>query len=149
MNHVCFHWLPSFKMTHIIQEESKSNRFDGNDHLISTCKYFDKEIATNTANKLEVIAIIDRYKDYGHFVDEVIDPSATGLSPKPENNAVSIELELYDMDLASLISTKTFTIQSNIISVFENQLATFDLANFTKGNCAIQLAVDGILCDQE
>ena len=136
-------------MKHLILKESISNRFDGNDHLISTSKYFNKEIATHTAFKLEVIAIIDRYKDYGYFVDEVVDPYVSGLSSKTETNAVNIELELCDTDLASLIFTNTFTIQSNIISVFETQLATFDLANFTKGNCAIQLAVDGILCDQE
>ena len=71
------------------------------------------------------------------------------LSPNTATKSVNIEFELYDMSSAVLIFTNTFTTNSYQVPVFENLPAPFDISNFQNGIYAVQLVVDGVLCDQK
>ncbi|MFU8844429.1 MAG: hypothetical protein ACNA7V_11545 [Bacteroidales bacterium] len=118
------------------------------DSLIYTGTNLNVTLDTTTSYKLEVLALIDGYKDYDEVTINVKQYEITGIVPNPSNDFVTVNYDVTGVSSAYLmiIGINNGTTNNYILdtSIFDK---TIDILNYQFGFYTVALVCDGEIVD--
>jgi hypothetical protein len=131
-----------------IGEEAEYNWYSMEDSLIYTGTNLNVTLDTTTSYKLEVLALIDGYKDYDEVTINVKQYEITGIVPNPSNDFVTVNYDVTGVSSAYLmiIGINNGTTNNYILdtSIFNK---TIDISNYQFGFYTVALVCDGEIVD--
>ncbi len=132
-----------------INEPAEYNWYDSNGRLIY--KGTDTIIHPTLTEKykLEVISLLDGFKDYDELEITVKDPERLEISPNPANRKVSISYKTRQaLSAYVMLVNVAHNISSNYILDISKDQISIDIANYQSGIYKVILVCDGKVVDE-
>ena len=134
-----------------INEPALYNWYDVEGNLLLEGRDFATSVAAGKNYKLEVIALVDGYKDYSE-VELKLKPNAIEvIYPNPASDVLTVNYKINEGGSAYLSITGVYmsNISNNYILYIDQEQITIDISNYPLGAYVITLVTDGNISDSE